>query len=147
MHYLFTGDTIQLRGRERHELVDGATGQPIAQPNAPTDLLRLLAVARRDPNIRRALRFFLSPTAQNLHKVYEIIRDDAGGEAPDVVNKGWATALDIDRFRSVHYPSVLSEEARHGVEPKRRAAPVDPMSLVEARAFVASLLKCWLTSK
>jgi len=50
------------------------------------------------------------------------------GCPPPSSNQGWMSATDFDRFRSVHYPS-------------------DPMSLAEASAFIANLLKRWLASK
>jgi hypothetical protein len=124
MHYLFTGDTLSLRGREGHELVDAATGQPIARPKAFPDLLKQAAIALQDLNIRRALRFFnssINPT--NLWKVYEVIRDDAGGKG-QIVSKQWATEDQIERFRSVHSPSAFGDAARHAVE--KQAPPADP---------------------
>ena len=145
MHYLFTGDTVSLRGREGHELVDAATGQPIAQAKAFPDLLHRAAIALRIQNVRRALRFFTStidPT--NLWKVYEVIRDDVGGKA-QIVSNGWATEDQIERFRSVHSPSAFGDAARHAVE--KQAPPAHPMSLGEAQAFVRSLLQQWLASK
>jgi hypothetical protein len=103
--------------------------------------------AKRDPKVKLALQHFsLEPSAESLWKVYEVIRDDVGGKA-NILSKGWATANEIDSFRSVHYPSVLGGKARHGIEPKNPAAPTAPMSLAEARQFVRRLLKHWLTSK
>ena len=52
----------------------------------------------------------------------------------------------IDSFRSVHYPSALGNQARHGVEPTR-PAPRDPMSLAEAREFIRRLLAQWLPAR
>lgn len=75
----------------------------------------------------------------------EVIREDAGGKE-GVVSKGLATGDEIDRFRSVHYPSALGDKARHAVEPDR-PAPGNPMSLDEAQEFITRLLKRWLDSK
>jgi hypothetical protein len=126
-------------------VIADATGQPIPPPS---HFAKWFAVALRDPIVHQALHFFAAPTTStSLWKVYEIVRDDAGGKAPDVVKKGWATAPDIERFRSVHYPSALGGEARHGVERKDPPAPRDPMSLAEGEAFVRGLLEKWLASK
>jgi hypothetical protein len=126
-------------------VIADATGQPIP---LPSHFAKWLAVALRDPSVHQALPFFGPPiTSVNLWKVYEFIQKDAGGNEQDVVNHGWMSASDFDRFRSVHYPSALGDEARHGVEPKRRRAPLDPMSLAEGEAFVRGLLEKWLASK
>ena len=140
-----TPDTIEIRlgGRAPALGVSGnAAATPAANPYATWD-----AAAERDPNVKLALRFFgPAPTSENLWKVYEVIRDDVGDKA-NIIGKGWATDDQIDSFRSVHYPSALGEKARHGIEPTRRPAPRDPMSLAEAREFIRRLLVHWLSSK
>ena len=104
------------------------------------------ALAARDKAVAQALRSFAAPvTSFSLWNVYDVIREDAGDKAA-LVSKGLATDAEIDRFRSVHYPSALGDKARHAVEPDR-PAPRDPMSLDEAQAFVTRLLKQWLDSK
>ncbi len=133
---------------------DSVTGEPM--PSAPpSHFAKWVAIADRVPSIRQALSFFGAPgpvTAVDLFKVYEVIREDVGGGdkrlgASRIVSNGWATADEIDGFRSVHYPSTLGENARHGVEPKPQPAPLHPMSLVEAQAFITRLLERWLSSK
>jgi hypothetical protein len=105
------------------------------------------AAAERDEKVMLALKYFGSePSAESLWKVYEVIRDDAGGKA-NIVKYGWATPDEIDSFRSVHYPSVYGEKARHGIEPTGQPAPTAPMSLSEARKFIGRLLKHWLALK
>jgi hypothetical protein len=130
------------------DLRAGVAGPRVVSPNnPPLHFAKWLAVALRDPIVHQALHFFAAPTtSENLWKVYEVIREDAGGKDQDVVNHGWTKASDFDRFRSVHYPSALGEKARHGVEP-RRPVPRDPMSLAEAHAFVRGVLEKWLASK
>ena len=105
------------------------------------------ALTTRDEAVDRALRFFAAPvTSFSLWNVYEVIREDVGGKT-EVVSKGLATDDELDRFRSVHFPSVLGYKARHAVKPKNWTAPENPMSLDEAQAFVTRLLKRWLDSK
>jgi hypothetical protein len=121
-----------------------APGDP-APPSRPFSAWA--AVGTREPNIARALRIFAAPiTSLSLWNVYEVIRDDAGGNATDIVSKGLASPDELERFRSVHYPSALGEKARQAVEP-RRPAPNDPMSLEEAQEFVTRLLRRWLALK
>jgi hypothetical protein len=106
-----------------------------------------VALAARDAAVVRALRFFAGPvTSFSLWNVYEVIREDTGGKA-ELVRKGLATDDDIDRFRSMHFPSVLGYEARHAVVDPKWKVPDRPMSLDEAQAFVTRLLKRWLDSK
>jgi hypothetical protein len=105
------------------------------------------AAALSDPGVRRALQYFsVEPTSESLWKVYEVIRDDVGGKA-NIISKWWATPAELGGFRGVHYPSVLGDEARHGIEPTHQPAPTAPMSLAEARQFIACLLKRWIASK
>ena len=123
------------------EVIRGGAPVPPSPPVWPG----WLETASRVPVVRQALRFFSNPTAENLWKVYEIIRDDVGGKA-QILGNGWATEGEIDAFRSVHYPSALGDDARHGVEPTR-AAPPHPMPLEQAQAFIKSLLGRWLAAK
>jgi hypothetical protein len=135
---------IRLRGRAARLIGPGDPAAPAANG---------YAAALRDPAVRPALQYFSAePTAESLWKVYEVIRDDVGGGDKGrgkalIESQGWATPAELDGFRSVHYPSVLGDEARHGIEPTHQAAPTAPMSLAEARQFVRRLLKHWLASK
>jgi len=88
--------------------------------------------------------------AGNLWKVYEVIRDDMGGKRTGkaaILNRGWATPDELERFRGVHYPSVFGDEARHGVDEVSPPPPSDPMPLPEAQAFVSRFLTLWIDSK
>lgn len=71
----------------------------------------------------------------NLWKVWEIIRDHSGLTInPD----------DVRRFRpAVNDPSIAGQDARHEIT--RRQLDPDTMSLPEAEAFLAELLKRWLS--
>jgi hypothetical protein len=144
-HSIFVVDEIKPRGRARGEVIDAATGQPVARGQA-SDLLQQCVISLREPNVGHALRVFAGPTsAENLWKVYEIIRDDVGDKR-QLENMRLATPDEIERFRGVHYPSALGERARHAVEPSR-PAPGNPMSLEEAQRFIARLLANWLSLK
>jgi len=141
---LFVGDGLSVADRAGAAISDSATGEPIPVPPSP-DFAKWAAIAQREPNVRRALRFFAAPvTPVNLWKVYEVIRDDVGGKG-QIVSYGWTTADQIERFRSVHSVSAFGDEARHAVE--MQPPPRDPMSLGEAQAFVRGLLERWLASK
>jgi hypothetical protein len=114
----------------------------------PRNFLAWAALAARDEAVDRALRFFAAPvTSFSLWNVYEVIREDAGGDKWAVVNKGLATSDELDRLRGLHFPSVLGYKARHAVPSTQWKVPDNPMSLDEAQEFVRGLLKRWLDSK
>jgi hypothetical protein len=123
---------------------DPATGQRIHTPSPI--FAKGFAIADRDPAVQRALRLFGGPPSPvNLYRVFEIVRDDGGGEE-EVVRNGWATRSQITRFRrTMNSVSAVGDEARHGVEPTD--PPPDPMSLPEAQTFVTRLLEKWFASK
>jgi hypothetical protein len=139
-----TPESVELRLRVRAANLKGSgdTESPVGKSYP-----EWAAAAGRDPNVKLALQYFgPEPSAESLWKVYEVIRADVGGKT-NIINNGWATATEIDSFRSVHYPSALGEKARHGTEPKNQSAPISPMSLGQARQFVGRLLRRWLASK
>jgi len=127
-------------------MADGSDPPPPPNPFPAWD-----ALAMRDDVVARALRFFAeTPSAESLWKVYEVIRDDMGGVLhgkSNIVKAGWATNAEVDSFRSVHYPSALGDDARHGVEPTKQPAPVNPMTLKQGRALIRRLMVRWLAAK
>ena len=131
-HFLITG-AGEIRAR----------GKDLGARNFPA----WVALAASEEPVTRALRHFAAPvTSFSLWNVYEVIRRDAGGKE-GLVSKGLASDDEIERFRSVNYPSALGNKARHAEEPTKRPAPRNPMSLDEAQKFIVHLLKRWLDSK
>jgi len=76
-----------------------------------------------------------------VYKIYEIIRDQMGGDQR-IVQAGWVTRAALSDFTgSVNNPNVMGEYARHGVSPC--AAPRRPMSVPDAEQFTQGLLTRW----
>jgi hypothetical protein len=94
----------------------------------------------------RSIRLFgAQPSAVNLYRVFEVIRENTKGE-DHMVKNGWTTKPHTGRFRhTMNSVAALGAEARHGVEPT--TPPTNPMSMLEAREFIQRLLALWLRSK
>jgi hypothetical protein len=58
---------------------------------------------------------------------------------------GWATADEIDDFRSVHSEEDFGDKARHAEQ--FRARPLNPMDGATARQFIGRLIDRWLAQK
>jgi hypothetical protein len=140
---LFVGEAISLCAREEAEIVDTATGQPVAPPPR-ADYKGWMTVAGRDPSVRKALRLYggsPTPSPAALYNIFEIIEQDVGGRLT-----AWVSGNQISRFtHSVNSADALGDAARHGGQ--RSQPPPDPMGVEEADAFIRSLLKKWLEEK
>jgi hypothetical protein len=80
----------------------------------------------------------------NLYKAWEIVCDAADGSHA-IVGNGWAAERDRRRFTgTAQSRTELGDEARHASE--RYKAPKDPMTLNEARAFVRSVIRAWVST-
>jgi hypothetical protein len=117
-------------------------GDVVELSRRPSEIERLAALAERDERVAAALRFFQRGDWVSLYKVWEIVRDGAGGEH-QLLKSGWTTKTTKDRFtRTAQSPKVLGDEARHASE--HSPPPSDPMSPDEAKAFVKSLMEAWV---
>jgi len=105
----------------------------------------LIPLAIQDKNVRDALRFFPEQNWVNLYKIYEIVRDDVGGD-DKVVKNGWATKNEIKRFtQTAQSRDALGDAARHASA--KFKSPSKPMSLSEAMSLIKIVLENWLCSK
>jgi hypothetical protein len=120
---------------------------PANRTPPPPSMAEIATALRYDSRVQDALHFFAydDDWAVNLYKVYEIVRANVGGKDKDLINRHWVTADEVDNFRSVHDPSVIGRQARHGVH--TRQSPSDPMGEDEARMFIQRLLDEWLMEK
>jgi hypothetical protein len=101
--------------------------------------------AQKKKLISSSLRLYCEGSYPNLHKAYEVIENDVGGER-SVIEKGWAPKSDIKLFkRTANSGDVLGDEARH--VPKKYKPPAKPMLLSTARALVAGILMKWIDTK
>ena len=107
----------------------------------------LLAVADQDAKVKESLRMLgsLEPTWANLHKVFEIIQSDIGGQ---MYKHGWVTKKEGNRFtQTANSALAIGDAARHPVDEKKYQPPQNPMSLSEARSLIRSLISKWVQSK
>jgi hypothetical protein len=106
---------------------------------------RWIRGAHTDPDVMKALRLRNASDRldwSELYKIFEIIRDSAGGESK-IDSMKWATAGDMTRFRrTAHSPAVSGDSARHGVQ--KEEPPPHPMTPEQGRAFIDGVLKHWL---
>jgi hypothetical protein len=121
-------------------------GTPIL-PNLPTDVTKLVAAAKQQDVVLRALTIYgeLGDSWRGLSMVLDAIQQDAGGE-DDLLDAGWAPRKDIKLFKqTAHNYGAIGLDARHGY----RGTPMrkKPISIVHARQLVRTLLTNWLASK
>lgn len=82
----------------------------------------------------------------NFFRIYEIIREDIGGES-EIESKKWATGDKLEAFRaSANNPKVTGDNARHGWVDKWDM-PSNSMTLKEGRTLICRILRKWLQSK
>ena len=99
--------------------------------------------AEKHQSIRDALHFFNEVTWWNLYKIFEIIRDDVGGQ------KGLNRLL--DRKKTSHFTQaaqsreLLGDMARHASRKYKR--PTTNLTLQEARDLIIELFKNWISKK
>jgi hypothetical protein len=114
----------------------------------PADPVRQwLLLAQNDPRVDLVLRLFAGGDLNwsNLYKVFEIVREDCGGEGA-AASAGWATKKSMKLFsRTANSISAVGLDARHGIE-KTQAPPI-PMPISEARSLIKTLVHAWLRSK
>lgn len=104
----------------------------------------LVDLANQNEQVADALRFYARGDWVNLYKAWEMVCDSAGG-LHEVVNRGWADGDDRSRFTgTAQSRSELGDEARHASE--RFQAPQNPMTLDEARTFVGSVIRAWVST-
>jgi hypothetical protein len=121
-------------------------GQVVPTPIAKEVLFERLAFV--DDAVAKALRLRGATDSKSwagLYRIYEVIRDDVGGESrlskfdPDIPKEA-------NRFtHSANSPQVGGDQSRHGVS--NHQPPKKPMSLAEADTFVTNLLRLWVESK
>ena len=112
----------------------------------PTKLLYQASLA--DNALARALRVLAIgfPDWVTLYRLYEIIKEDMGGES-GIIEQGWITRGDLRRFRhSANSPSVAGPHARHGVDGGAKP-PKAPMSLADAQVVFGRMFESWAAMK
>lgn len=127
--------------------VRDAEGEIVREIRPAGPALKWLEVADQHECVRRVLRVLAAPDLLwgKLNNVYEIIKDDVGGDKK-IANLEWSTMQTLKRFRrTANHPESAGDDARHGVSKKQ--PPANPMPISEARNMIKMLVHCWIASK
>jgi len=144
-HYVYLEGSLTIRSKVRPNLTVTTTNGIEKKDDRPTTIETWIGIAREDKLVADALHFFREDTPFNLYKVYEIIRDDVGGEHA-MVKKGWVSKPELSRFtQTVQSRNVLGDHARHASEKYKPSA--QPMSLSEAKLLIRGILLNWMQTK
>ena len=113
-------------------------------PSAP--ITSILAAMNLNTDVQEAL-YYLGAEGNawaNLYKACEVVEDHAGA-AKAMFQSGWCSRSAWERFsRTANHQEAIGRFSRHArsqVEP-----PPDPMTVSEARRFVAELVSHWIRS-
>ncbi len=142
-HYVYLGGSIAARVKVSATVTTSKGTQQIGPQ--PSGVESWLSLAKGDKAVADALHFFRENTWISLYKVYEIIRDDVGGEEA-ITTKGWATKKRLKRFtRTAQSRAALGDYARHAS--KKYTPPAQPMPIPEAESLIRGILLSWFRSK
>lgn len=125
-----------------------ANGNAVVTKTLPPRTVVLANLAFSNGSVAKALRLNAQPDSRSwvgLYRLYELIEADVAGQA-FLTRRGWSTVRSIKRFkRSANSVAVAGDAARHGKE--TGTSPRQPMTLVEAEAYVAYIMEAWLAYK
>ena len=136
-HVLITGTArIKLKSRLRETLTTNTENdQPIIET--------WLDKSQTNQDIRDVLHFFNEITWWNLYKIFEIIRDDAGGQ------KGLYKLADRNELKhfsqAAQSRELLGDKARHAS--KKYKAPLVDLTIDQGTDIIARLFRNWVTKK
>ena len=142
-HYVLKAETghFKLRGGVATLKVIGTDGK-VKDPG-PSLPEQVQAVAGDDPAVHRALTLWSEDRHDGavVYKIYELIRDDCGGD-DGIASSGLASKSEQSVFRgSVNRSDVLGEYARHAI------TTGSTMTAGECEAFIRGLLLRWIEQK
>ena len=136
-NYVFLEGAVTFRTTVRGQLTGITTDRSEKVATQPSALESLLEVAQKHNVVADALSFYRDDTWISLYKAYEIIRGDVGGEH-QIIKNGWTVKSGIKRFTQTAQPY------RHAS--KKYKPPAQPMTLLEARALIKTILSRWVSS-
>ncbi|MBE0415062.1 MAG: hypothetical protein IBX36_00770 [Dehalococcoidia bacterium] len=143
--YVYLEGTVTGRGKLRANATVISPDGTEKKVDQPTNLETWIGIANKYKPVADALHFFRQHSWVNLYKVYEIIRDDVGGEnaiiAQHRVSKG-----KLKRFKqTAQSRAALGDYARHAS--KKYKPPAQLMSLSEAKSMIKDILINWMQTK
>lgn len=132
--------TIEARSRMSATMTTNQNPDP---NNIKKTIEEWLEIADRDENVRDVLHFFNEATWWNLYKIYEIIKDDLGGQNRlyQLIPKN-----EIKQFtQAAQSRALLGDHARHAS--KTYIAPAIPLTLGQAQLTLKKLFTNWIKLK
>lgn len=110
--------------------------------STPTTVEEWIDKATRNESVRDAIHFFNNKTWWGLYKVFEVVKEEEGGE-DNLYN--FVPKHEIRCFRqTAQSREAIGDEARHGI---KIPAPQNPMTLKEAHRFIKTLFEKWVRTK
>jgi len=143
--YLYEEVTITARAKVSavDVLISASGSQPVT--DQPSPLESYLRLAQNHKPVADALHFYREDSWVNLYKVYEVVRDDVGGEHA-LIKKDWVPKDDLKLFTQIAQSrAALGDDARHAS--KKYKPPSQSMSFSEAKSLIKSILAKWFTTK
>ena len=144
-NYVFLEGTATIRTKISAQLTAIAANGSEKVATQLSALESLLEVAQKYNVVADALSFYRDDTWISLYKAYEIIRDDVDGKH-QIIKNSWSVDSDINRFtQTAQSRAALGDSARHAS--KKYKPPAQPMTLLEARVLIKTILSRWVSSK
>lgn len=142
MHAVVLTDTLAIRTHIHTPAVTGGRTTPTTADPTPIDR------AAKHPEVGEVLDLLGhpdGPTLSNLYKIFEVIRDDVGGEK-GLVSSGLSDKPTMSAFTATaNRADISGDDARHVRGPKD--PPKRSMTQEEAREFVRGLCDRWMKTK
>lgn len=121
-------------------------GQLVPVPPTPPISVKLAALAKVDTVVAKVMRLSVTPDAESWTGLYRIAELIEGDDWRTLLEKGWITREQRERFRRTANSPEAGDTSRHGYDAKSQPPP-KPMTLGEAREYVEALLRAWLAEK
>jgi hypothetical protein len=145
-HRVFLKGSVTPRSRVSiaHLTITDANGNVVESEQSGV-AATLMDAAGKYRAVADALHFYRNSDWGSLYKVFEIIRDDVGGNRC-LIQRGWVSKRVLSRFtRTAQSRDAIGDEARHAS--KKFTPPRHPMVLSEVRGVIRSILERWLQTK
>lgn len=140
--YVTCSSGIRLTAAAHVAILD-SDGNVIPELHKDRRLSHLQLLIAKNENIAKVSRLAQEPdfgTWVGLYRVFEVIFQDAVGTQG---LRDWVSRRSTIRFcRSANHPLVAGDAARHGHSDEE--PPPQPMTLLEAQAWLKGLLHCWI---
>jgi len=144
-HYVCLEGTLTGRGKLRANATVISPDGTEKKVDQPTNIATWIDIAKKYKPVADALHFSRQHSWGTLYKVYEIIRDDVGGENA-IIEKHRVSRGKLKRFtQTAQSREALGDYARHAS--KKYKPPAQPMSFSEAKSLIKDMLINWMQTK